>query len=235
MEEELQDMSVVFDEPAFKGVESIVAARPDRFRYQIVNPGDQDVLVMRTVKDGCDAPGWRDSMDPPEKIMIEFDLRRLLERYDIAPLRIHGTEDMIDRPVLSPGVKGLQTDQERPISIGVEQFLQIPQFLSIMLDLLGRILVSLVMVLEFRIEILQLDVGSGQDSEAFQIFQWEAPVASLGKTLQSTCGHENLFRRNKVDSLALTTRLLIASPDVYHPITGRFLMFGGRFRLLGFS
>ena len=60
-------------------------------------------------------------------------------------------------PSLPPRVHPLQADQERALSIRVEQLLQIAQFLAVSLNLLGRVLVALVVVLEPRIDVLEFD------------------------------------------------------------------------------
>ena len=82
-------------------------------------------------------------MDPPEEIVRKLLGGRLLEPHHFAALWIHRTQDVIDRPVLAPCVQRLQAEQERSPSIGIEQLLQFPQPLLVMLDLLGRLLVAL--------------------------------------------------------------------------------------------
>ena len=91
-----------------------------------MNASDQHVLVMGTVEDGHLPPGRRGTMDPPEEIVRKLLGGRLLECHDLAALGIHRSQDVIDRPVLSPGVQRLQADQERSPSIGIEQLLQFP-------------------------------------------------------------------------------------------------------------
>ncbi len=62
-------------------------------------------------------------MDAPQEIMRVLFGGRLLERSDLAALRVHRTQDVLDRPVLVSGVQRLGADQERPPPIGIEQSL----------------------------------------------------------------------------------------------------------------
>ena len=117
-------------------------------------------------------------MDPPQEIVRKLKGGRLLERHHFAALWIHRTQDVIDRPVLAPCVERLQADQERSPSIGIEQLLQFSQPLPVVLDLLGRLLVAFVMVLEPRVDVFELDSGAGQHSEAFHIVHFAPPASA---------------------------------------------------------
>ena len=119
-----------------------------------MNASDQDVFVMGTVEDRHETLGRRSAMDPPQEIVGKLHGGRLLERDHSAALWIHRTQDVVDRPVLAPCVQSLQTDQDRLASIDEEQFLQLSQFLLVVLDLLGRLLVAFVMVFERRVDVL---------------------------------------------------------------------------------
>ncbi len=117
-------------------------------------------------------------MDPPQEIVRTLLGGRLLERHDFAALGIHRTQDVTDRPVLAPRVHRLQADQERSPSIGIEQLLQFSQPLPVVLDVLGRLLVAFVMVLERRVDVFELDCGAGRHSEAFHIVHFAPPAGT---------------------------------------------------------
>ena len=101
---------------------------------------------------------------------------------------------MIDRPVLASGVEGLQADQERSPSIGIEQLLEFSQPLPVLLDLLDRLLVAFVMVFETRVDVLELDSGARLHSEPFQIVHFAYPASAwrINQRFRST-GDRNLL------------------------------------------
>ena len=101
---------------------------------------------------------------------------RLLERRHATALGVHRPEDMVNRPVLSPRVHPLQADQERALAIRVEQLLQLAEFFPVSLDLLGRVLVALMVVLEPRIDVLELDFGARRHSEPIEVFHFAPPL-----------------------------------------------------------
>ena len=117
-------------------------------------------------------------MDPPQEIVGKLQGGRLLERHHFAALGIHRTQDVIDRPVLAPCVQRLQAEQERSPSIGIEQLLQFSQPLPVVLDVLGRLLVAFVVVLEPRVDVFELDGGAGQHSEAFHVVHFAPPASA---------------------------------------------------------
>ena len=101
----------------------------------------------------------RGGMDSPQEIVRQLLGCRLLERHHSAALRIHRTQNVVDRSVLSAAVHGLQADQERAPTIGVEQLLKLPQLLLVMLDLVRRFLVAIVVIFERRVDVLELDLA----------------------------------------------------------------------------
>ncbi len=75
--------------------------------------------------------------------MIEFVRRRLLERGDLAALRIDAVEHALDGAVLAGGVHALEDQQQRPAVLGVEFLLEIVQPLAVGIqDLLALVLVE---------------------------------------------------------------------------------------------
>src|SRR5438093_1084948 len=58
---------------------------------------------------------------------FQFLRRRLLERVDLAALRVHAGHHVLDRAVLSRGVHRLEDEQQRPPVVRVEALLQLPE------------------------------------------------------------------------------------------------------------
>ena len=71
---------------------------------------------------------------------------------DPAALRVHRRGHVVDDAVLAAGVHRLQTDQQGAAALGVQQFLQDAQPLTVVLDLGRRGAVRLVVAFERRIE-----------------------------------------------------------------------------------
>ena len=115
-------------------------------------------------------------MNPPQEIVGQFLGSRLLERRHSTALGVHRAQEMVNRPVLAPRVHPLQADQEGAPSIRVEQLLQLAQLFPVLLNLLGRFLVALVVVLEPRIDVLELDFAAGRHSEPIDIFHLDPPT-----------------------------------------------------------
>ena len=67
--------------------------------------------------------------------MIEFAGTRLLERMDLAALRIDAVEHALDRAVLARGVHALKDQQQRPAILGVEFFLKVVQPLPVGIEM----------------------------------------------------------------------------------------------------
>ena len=73
-------------------------------------------------------------MAAPHEIVVELLGRRLLERGDLAALRVDALEHRLDRAVLAGGVHALEDQQQRPAVLRVELFLEIVQPLAVGLD-----------------------------------------------------------------------------------------------------
>ena len=70
-------------------------------------------------------------------------VRRLLERGDLAALRVDAVEHALDRAVLAGRVHALEDQQQRPAVLRVELFLKIVEPLAVGLeDLLALVLVE---------------------------------------------------------------------------------------------
>ena len=59
----------------------------------------------------------------PHEVVLEVFRRWLLEREDLAALRIDARHDVLDRAVLAGSVHGLENKQQRPAILGVEHVL----------------------------------------------------------------------------------------------------------------
>ena len=77
----------------------IASASPSSARIQ---------LTDMQLKNPDHPPGRNRPVDPPEKIMRQFQRRRLLERSHLAALRIHAGHHVPDRSVLTARVHGLK-------------------------------------------------------------------------------------------------------------------------------
>ena len=120
-----------------KGVDLVVALRPDRFGDQVVDPHDQNILVLRAVEDADLALARGFLMDPPEEIVRQLVFAGRLEGNDLAALRVQGAGDVPDRPVFSAGVHRLQDDQDGTLVLGVEKVLELGKTLEVLLRLVS--------------------------------------------------------------------------------------------------
>src|SRR5713226_5299572 len=79
----------------------------------------------------------------PHEIMVEFGGRRLLERVDLAALRIDAVEYALDGAVLAGRIHALKDQEQRPAILRVKFFLKIVQPLPVGLEnLFGLVLVE---------------------------------------------------------------------------------------------
>ena len=79
-------------------------------------------------------------MDPPEVVVIQLLRRRLLEAVDLHPLRVETAHHMLDRPVLSCRIHGLEHQQQGLPVLGVKFILQHGHPLHVAAQLLARVL-----------------------------------------------------------------------------------------------
>src|SRR5262245_59955232 len=101
--------------------------------HKIMHPHDQHILVVRPIKDRDPAKSRCMRMHPPQKIVVAFLRRRLLETDDVDPLRVHSTYDMPASPVLSRSINPLKNNQQTVTTIGVELSLQIGNAIQVVL------------------------------------------------------------------------------------------------------
>src|SRR5579859_2565128 len=122
------------------------AAFPDRFLVEELlrnpfaaenlgmNSDDEHFLVVGPVED-ADLPSLRKGdRRPPKEIVTQFRGARMLETEYLATLGIDSGHHVLDGPILSRGIHGLE-DQEQGISVGgVEQGLQGTEVFNVILE-----------------------------------------------------------------------------------------------------
>src|SRR5437773_5871946 len=120
---------------SFESVDVLVAMRPQarshgRRRELLgsenlrVHANDEYLLVVGTVEDADAAALWQRLHRPPEVIVIEFFLRRTLERIDLGALRIQTAHHVLDGAVLSCEIHPLEDKQHGPAILSKEQLLK---------------------------------------------------------------------------------------------------------------
>ena len=127
-----------------------------------MHPDDQHLLVVGTVED-ADAAALRQRIPAaPHPVVVQFLGRRLLERRDLAALRIHAAHHVLDGAVLAGGVHGLEDQQQRSAILRIELVLLVGE----PGDAVGQPLLRLGLVLVLqatgvgRIDVLQTEAGS---------------------------------------------------------------------------
>jgi hypothetical protein len=96
--------------------------------------------------------------------MVEFVAGRLLERMDIAALRIDAVENALDGAVLAGGVHALEDQQQRPAVLGVKLFLKLAEALAVGLEnFLGLVLVETALLI--GLVRLQMEFAGAIDAE----------------------------------------------------------------------
>ena len=163
-EEKLQDRGIVFlREKLFPVIDELEAPLPDLFRDKVVHPHDQNVLVVRTVKDRHATEARRMGMDPPQKIVVALFRRWLLETHNIDPLRVHCAHDMPTRPVLARSINPLQDNEQRVPAVGVKFSLQIGDAAQIVLELGLDVVFGVIRAMKIRVDIGELDLAARVD------------------------------------------------------------------------
>src|SRR5215472_6423442 len=104
---------------------------------------DQALFVVGTVEDADAAALRKLDHGAPHEVVIELERGRLLERGDLAALRIDAAEDVLDRAVLAGRIHGLENQQQRPAVLGVKSLLEVAEPLAVGFDdLLALVLVE---------------------------------------------------------------------------------------------
>ena len=137
-----------------------------------MHPHHQAFFVIGAVEDTDAAALRQRHRAAPHEIVIEFVARWLLERGDLAALRVDAVEHALDRAVLAGGVHALEDQQQRPAILGVKLLLKIIQPLAIGLDdLRALVLVETALLrglVRFQVEFART-VDAKRRHEGFQI------------------------------------------------------------------
>jgi hypothetical protein len=92
-----------------------------------MHPRHQAFLIVGAIEDAdVTALRQRDHAAPHE-VVIELQRARLLERGDLAALRVDALENPLDRAVLARGIHALQHHQHRPAVLREQFLLEIGQ------------------------------------------------------------------------------------------------------------
>ena len=123
-----------------------------------MDPDDEHVFVVGAVED-ADATALRQRLHvAPEEVVIEVLARRLLEREDLAALRVDAGHDVLDGAVLPGGIRRLQHDQHRMRVGRIEPLLRVREIGDVLAQELRGVRLELV----FRqlLELLSRPAGS---------------------------------------------------------------------------
>ena len=148
---------------------------------------DQHFFVVRAVEDADPAPLGQRLHAPPEEVVVQLFGRRLLERIDLAALRIDARHHVLDRAVLAGRVHGLKDHQQRPGIVGIEQLLGLGQRRHVLRqDLLGQLLAlrlgNFVVAVPGRVVILQAELFARRDAELLDdVFAFQHDAAPGGQ------------------------------------------------------
>jgi hypothetical protein len=165
VEEELEDRRSFLAEQALEGVDLVVAARPDSLRGDVMDPDDEDVLVVRSIEDGDLALAGRSLVHAPEEVVSRLDRCGHLERRDHATHRVERAHHVLDRAVLARRIDPLEDDENPLTSLGPDPILETRQSGEARIELLrrGRLRVA---VDRRRIDRGEIDARAGVDAES---------------------------------------------------------------------
>src|SRR5450759_2430034 len=109
---------------------------------QLLDPGDEHILVVRAIEDGDVAWPRHFLLEPPEEMVSKFGRTWCHEGADVHTLRIHRRHYVADCSILAAGVQSLQNNHDRLFLLRVEALLKVQQFGAIFLTG-GRYLLAL--------------------------------------------------------------------------------------------
>ena len=141
---EFQDHRPRVGQQLLEVVDLLVALAPHIFGGQVLHADDEDVLVLRPVKDADHSPSGRGLVDAPQEVVIQLLLGGHLETGHVAALGVHAVKDVLDGPVLARGVHALEDNEYRVFPLGPQDLLQLQEALGVALQhLFCRVLVVL--------------------------------------------------------------------------------------------
>ena len=199
VEKEFQDHRAVAREVALERGNVLEPLLPDVLGDQLrgdllvgknfrMHPRHQAFFIIGAVEDADAATLRQRNRAAPQEIMIEFVGGRLLERMDVATLRIDALEYALDRAVLTRRVHALKDQEHRPAVLRVEFFLKIVQAFPVGFEnLFGLLLVEtalLVGLVRFELELVR-PVETKRRHEGFQLGRerWRRLLAHDGQYL----------------------------------------------------
>ena len=138
VKEELEDNRAIAHEMPLEGIDIVVSCFPEPsgsrpggklllLQDLRVDANNENVLVVGPVEDPYAAALRKRLRVPPEKRVVEFLGRGLLERVDLAPLRVDAAHDVLDRAVLAGAVHGLEYDEHGMRVVRPQYFLRASQ------------------------------------------------------------------------------------------------------------
>src|ERR1700675_1534087 len=104
---------------------------------------DQNFLIVRTIEDADVTAARQDLAGTPQVVVIEFLRRWLLERVDLASLRIDAGHHVFDRAILPGRIHRLKNHQQAPSILRVKSVLQLRHLMDAALEKLGSIFLGL--------------------------------------------------------------------------------------------
>src|SRR6202171_1805916 len=142
-ETELDDLGLASNQLSLELVDQSISPLDHFWLGQLMDAGDQDVLVMRAIEDSDLARNRQVLADAPQEAVPLLLGSRSFEGGDRNPLRVEVADDVGDGPVLPAGVHALKHYQHRSLVLRVEAFLKFEQCLLVLLLVLERALGSL--------------------------------------------------------------------------------------------
>src|SRR5450759_4641364 len=100
---------------------------------QLLDPGDEHILVVRAIEDGDVAWPRQFLLEPPEEMVPQFGCTWCHERTNVHTLRIHRRHQVADRSVLAAGVQSLQNNEDRLFLLREEALLKVHQLGTVFL------------------------------------------------------------------------------------------------------
>ena len=108
-------------------------------------------------------------MNAPQEIVCLLLEGGLPKTRHATALRVHGAQDVADRPVFASRVQPLQTDEDGAAPVGVEKRLESAELLAVPFEFFGCVLAALVVVRETGVHFLQPDLVTWAHPEPIEL------------------------------------------------------------------
>ena len=149
----------------------------------------EHVFVVRAVEDADKTLPRRGDGDAPEEVVGQLGDAGLLERRDLAVLRIEALHDVADRAVLARRIHALEHQQQRPAVLGVEPVAEIVEHGDVFAQFRLGVLFALEPPRIVGVEIPEPDFLARRDGKAVVSWQWS--LSSRPKGVFEGCSHCN--------------------------------------------